>query len=151
MRNICPGRSSLKKVLELHFLSSCYSFFPKIPKSAHPTLLGDEWRSIITWICRAGRWIRFTSIRIFVPGKSSLKLSVESNFLPWCLYVVSPQKYENQRILHCPETDGVSSLPEYAGWIAFQQYPKFCPLTSSLKKCSRITFPSITHFTQFSP
>jgi hypothetical protein len=51
----------------------------------------------------------------FVPGKSSLKISVECNFLQSRILLSFPQKYHNQRTLHCPETNGVSSLPEYAG------------------------------------
>ncbi len=62
---------------------------------------GDGWRS--------------TNIRIFVPGKSSLKISVEFNFLPWRFYVVSPQKYQNQPTLFCPDTNDFQSLTEYEG------------------------------------
>jgi hypothetical protein len=46
----------------------------------------------------------------FVPGKSSLKISVECNFLSSRILRSFPYKYHNQRTLHCPETDGVSSL-----------------------------------------
>jgi hypothetical protein len=44
-----------------------------------------------------------------------LKYVLELHFLPSLILLSFPQKYQNQRTLHCPETDGVSSLPEYAG------------------------------------
>ncbi len=75
-----------------------------------PILSRDGCRFITTWM----QGLEMDGVppisEFFVPGKSSLKISVECNFLTSRILRSFPYKYHNQRTLHCPETDGVSSL-----------------------------------------